>query len=381
MRKHFISIFGFGFALLLVLSVGATSRLAFSQTTGTVKGICRDIEGKPIVGATVEWVGTESGHTYTLKTDGKGAYFSLGVVPGKYNVKLSKDGKEIYHINGIPVGLEDTDQDIDLKKEQGAQAQAAGKTPEQIAAEAAQREQANKAVLTVKALNEKLTESNAAVDAGDFDKSIAILTEANAMDNTHDLIWYRLGDSYRLSASKQADAAEKEKRYEMALTDYGKAIEIKKTDTKDPDVNKKLAAYYNNEAEVYNKTHKTDDAVKSYEAAEQLDPGGAAGYNYNIGIVYMNAGRADESNAALDKAITADPNKALAYYYKGINLIGKATLKGDKMVAPEGTAEAFQKYIELEPNGPLAQTAKDMLSSIGSTVETGFGKKKAPVKK
>ena len=32
--------------------------------------------------------------------------------------------------------------------------------------------------------------------------------------------------------------------------------------------------------------------------------------------------------------------------------------------------------------GSMAQTAKDMLSSIGATVETGFGKKKAaPTKK
>jgi hypothetical protein len=59
-----------------------------------------------------------------------------------------------------------------------------------------------------------------------------------------------------------------------------------------------------------------------------------------------------------------------------VNLIGKATLKGDKMVAPEGTADAFRKYLELQPDGKLAQPAKDMLASIGATVETGYGKKK-----
>jgi hypothetical protein len=64
-----------------------------------------------------------------------------------------------------------------------------------------------------------------------------------------------------------------------------------------------------------------------------------------------------------------------------VNLIGKATLKGDKMVAPEGTAEAFKKYLELQPEGKLAQPAKDMLASIGATIETGFGTKKKPVKK
>ena len=64
-----------------------------------------------------------------------------------------------------------------------------------------------------------------------------------------------------------------------------------------------------------------------------------------------NAGKVDDAIAAFDKVIAADPTKADAYYWKGVNMIGKATLQGDKMVAPEGTAEAFQKYLELQPNG------------------------------
>ena len=88
----------------------------------------------------------------------------------------------------------------------------------------------------------------------------------------------------------------------------------------------------------------------------------------------------DDAIVAFDKAIAADPTKAMAYYWKGINMIGKATLKDDKMVAPDGTAEAFQKYMELDPTGQF-RTAKEMLASIGATVETGFGKKKKPVKK
>jgi len=96
--------------------------------------------------------------------------------------------------------------------------------------------------------------------------------------------------------------------------------------------------------------------------------------------VLTNAGKVDAAITAFDKVIAADPTRAEAYYWKGVNLIGKATLKGDKMVAPEGTAEAFKKYLELQPEGKLAQPAKDMLASIGATIETGFGKKK-PVKK
>jgi hypothetical protein len=49
--------------------------------------------------------------------------------------------------------------------------------------------------------------------------------------------------------------------------------------------------------------------------------------------------------------------------------------------APEGTAEAFQKYLELQPNGPHAEEAKQMLAALNQTIETGYGKKGAPKKK
>ena len=121
--------------------------------------------------------------------------------------------------------------------------------------------------------------------------------------------------------------------------------------------------------------------MANYNKAAQLDPAHAATYLFNEGAVLTNAGKVDDAIVAFDKVIAADPTKAEAYYWKGVNLIGKATLKGDKMVAPEGTAEAFQKYLELQPQGALAQPAKDMLASIGATVETGFGTKKKAVKK
>src|SRR5208283_278292 len=130
MRKYSI------LPLLLVLAVGLSAPLAFGQTTGTVKGACKDTDGKPIAGAEVEWVGTESGHDYKLKTNNKGEYFSLGIVPGKYNVFLRKDGKELFHLNGISVGLDETEVPFDLKKEQAAAAAGQGLTPEQAKAQA-----------------------------------------------------------------------------------------------------------------------------------------------------------------------------------------------------------------------------------------------------
>jgi tetratricopeptide (TPR) repeat protein len=378
MKKQFI------IPLLLVLVVGLCAPPVFAQAMGSVKGVCKDVEGKLITQAEVEWYGTETGRKYTLKTNNKGEYFSLGISPGKYNVKLSKDGKEIFHVNNVTVGVDEVVLDFDLKKEQTTAAQGQGMTAEQVKQIQEQQAQAAKETNTVKALNEKLNAAKTASDAGDFDTAIAVLTAASQMDSTRDLIWFRLGDAYRMAAIKQTDPAEKQKRFETAAADYQKAIDLRagsEAAKKEADNNGKIAAYYNNLAEVYSKSNKIDDAVASYNKAAELDPAHVAQYMFNTGAVLTNAGKVDDAIGAFDKVIAADPAKAEAYYWKGVNLIGKATLKGDKMIAPDGTAEAFQKYLELQPAGTFAQPAKDMLASIGATIETTFGTKKKAVKK
>lgn len=360
----------------------------FAQATASVKGVCKDVQGNPIAGAIVEWYGAETGRKYDIKTNSKGEYFSLGIAPGKYKVILLKDGQQLYNFTNVPVMLQDDANllDFDLKKEQSKQAQGAGISPEELKRRQEAAEKAAKETNTVKALNEKLAAANQASQAGDFDTAIATLTEATQMDSTRDLLWFKLADAYRGSAVKQTDPAEKSKRLDQAIPDYQKAIELKEGQPpeakKDPRYAGELAAYYNNMAEAYAKTGKTDEAVKAYTQATQIDPPHAAQYYYNEGATMTNANVTNDSKmrqaavAAFDKAIAADPNKADAYYWKGSNLIGLAVLKGDKMVAPDGTAEAFQKYLELQPTGSHAEEAKAMLASIGATIETQYGKKK-----
>ena len=374
----------FAWTLLVALVLGLCVPPIFAQATGSVKGVARNPEGQPITEGTVEWLSMETGRKYTLKLNKKGEYFSLGISPGKYKVTLfGPDGKQLFYMSGVSVGLDEVTQDLDLKKEQENQAKGVGLTPEQLKAQQEAQAKAQKENTTVKSLNEKLLAAKTASDAGDFDTAINTLNEATQIDANRDLLWFKLGDAYRQSAPKQTDSAEKQKRYQEAADAYKKAIDLKTAnpDPKDADANVKLAAYYNNLAEANAKSGKIDDAVANYNKAAQLDPARAGQYNFNIGAVLTNAGKVDDAITAFDRVIAADPSKAEAYYWKGVNMIGKATLKGDKMVAPDGTAEAFNKYLELAPTGTYAQPAKDMLASIGAAVETGFNKKKAATKK
>ena len=373
----------FAVVVLVAVVLGLWVPPVIAQTTGSVKGVCKDRNGNLISAGTVEWMSNDTGRKYTLKLNKKGEYFSLGIAPGTYKVTLyDPDGKELFHFGNVPVSLDEKSLDFDLQKEQ-AQGAKGGLSPEQLKQVQEQQAKQQKEVNTVKSLNDKLNVAQQAASSGDFDTAIATMTEATQIDATRDLLWFKLADYYRLSAPKQTDPAEKQKRFEMAAADYQKAIDLRTSGPdaqKDPEANSKLAAYYNNLAEVYAKSGKVDDAVATYTKASQLDPTHAAQYYFNQGAVMTNAGKVDDAIAAFDKVIAADPTRADAYYWKGVNMIGKATLKGDKMVAPEGTAEAFNKYLELAPTGPYAQPAKDMLTSIGAAVETGYKKPKTTKK-
>jgi len=373
--------------MLAVLAVGLCMPQAFAQGTTSIKGVCKDMDGNPYVNAVVEFTSNDSGRKYTLKTNKKGEYFSLGVAGGSYDVSLKVDGKEVYRLNKVPVSLS-TDEnviDIDLKKEQAAgQQQMSAEDKKKL--EEAQAKQAKES-MTVKSLNDKLAGARAARAAGvaaftagnlpeatkNYDQAIQIMTEASQLDATRDLVWYELGEALRGKgrATEKTDRAAAKDIYKQSADSYQKAIAIKP-----------LAPYYNNLADVDARLGNVDDAVKAYNQAAALDPAGAAGYQYNIGAVYTNAGRLDDAIGAFKSAIVADPAKADAYYQMGVNLVGKATTdKNGKVTPVPGTEEAFNKYLELQPAGPNADAAKQMLAYIGSTVETSFGKQKKGSKK
>src|SRR5579863_1303477 len=89
MKKHF-AIFVF-----VLLAVALFAPPAFSQASGTVKGVCKDAQGNPIADGIVIYANQDNGQKYTLKTNKKGEYFSLGITPGSYLVALYKNADDL----------------------------------------------------------------------------------------------------------------------------------------------------------------------------------------------------------------------------------------------------------------------------------------------
>jgi tetratricopeptide (TPR) repeat protein len=344
---------------LLALLLGVCALPVLAQST-TVKGVCTGEDGKPITDGVVEWTNLENNRKVTLKTNNKGEYFSIGLSPGKWNVTLSQGGKVVDLFNNVTLPAGDAPPiNFDLKKDMAQAMAKSGITEEQLKKQQEGQKQNEK----IKGLNAKLAEVRDLEKAGNYEQAIPILQEATTAEPNKDLLWAYLGDAYRGA-----------KKYPEAIEAYQKALAIKP----------ESGAYHNGLADAYAKSGQTDKAVAEYAAAAQFEPASASTYYFNEGAIFTNTGKVDEAITAFDKSIQADPNRAESYYWKGVNMMGKATTgKDGKFVAPPGTAELFQKYLELKPDGPLAQNAKDMLASLGASVETTFGKQKsaAPAKK
>jgi tetratricopeptide (TPR) repeat protein len=354
--------------ILLVMTAGA---LPSSAQVSPLHGKITGVDGKPLAGATIVMISNDTGRSFTAKTDERGEFVLVNVPDGLYHVTISKDGKVLYEAHGKRV-QEEKDLEIALAKEQALakEREMQTLTPEQRQKIAEQQQAAEKERENIASINDLLARAKMASDAGNLDIAASSIKQAIQIDSSKDLLWSRLGETYLSAARKASAAANPEaasEDYSQAAEAYRKAISIKPS----------AAGYHNNLGQALGKLGKTDEAITEYTAAAQLDPTNAGTYYFNLGAILTNTGKIEEANTAFDRAIAADPGHSEAYYWKGVNLLGKATLgKGGKMVAPPGTAEAFKKYLELEPTGRYASAAKEMLATIGEKFETTFTKGK-----
>jgi tetratricopeptide (TPR) repeat protein len=351
----------------------APAGAAASATTGKIHGHAQDPLYQPITDTKVEITTDGKTPLYTFTTGANGDYTGAGIKPGTYGVILygdikDKDGKtaqgildyqrEIKVVAGADVKVDfdmsreaymktlppDTQKKIlDLRKQNaGAQAQNA----------------------KIQNVNKLITDARAARQAKNYDQAIALDTQATQAKPDVGLTWYELGDS-QLAAKKYPDA----------VTSYQKALSLMATEkTPKPEV---MAAAQNNLGEALAKTGKVPDAVTAYEAAAKADPTQAGKYYSNEAIVLFKTGQGDAAGSAADKAIAADPAKPIPYYIKGWSLVQHATVdpKTSKIVLPPGCSEAYNKFLSMEPTGPLADDARSILDQSGETVHKSYRKR------
>lgn len=162
------------------------------------------------------------------------------------------------------------------------------------------------------------------------------------------------------------------KKYDDAETSFKKALELDAASKKPRPEVQGLAN--SGLGECYARSGKVPEATAAYDAAAKIDPTKAEFYYKNEAVIYSQVGNNDAQAAAADQAIQVNPNDPLPYYLKGQALISKATVdpKTQKIVLPPGCGEAYQKYLELDPNGPYSADVQGILASAGQKVSSSY---------
>jgi tetratricopeptide (TPR) repeat protein len=361
------------------------SAACFAQMT-IIEGDVKGEDGKPLKDAVIKIERKDMKGNYNTKSDKKGHYIYTGIPKGSYSISLEVAGKTV---DSYTLAMTNTAEsnviNFDMKEIMArAKASTTGGAPATLTKEQersmspedkAKYEKGMKdkaaAMAKQKELNEAFGAGKEAQDAKNWDAAITNFEKASTIDATQHVVWGRLADSYAALAKTKA-GPERDALLAKADGAYLKAIELKAD----------APEYHINYAIALANEKKIAEATVELNKAIALDPTQAGKCYYNLGAVLTNTGQTDAALEAFKKAIDADPNYADAYYQYGIALMSKVTFGADgKMIAAPGTADAFNKYLQLAPDGPNAQAAKDMLASLGATIDTGFSKKQTPKKK
>jgi len=186
-----------------------------------------------------------------------------------------------------------------------------------------------------------------------------LMKKDTEMRPTEPVLWSYLG---------QAESGLK--KYDDAETAYKKALEVDATAKKpNPAIEGMANAGL---GEIYARSGKVPEANAAYDAAAKANPTAAETYLRNQAVIFFQAGNADAQVAAAEMALKNDPNDALVYYLKGQGLVSKATVdpKTQRIVLPEGCAEAYQKYLDLAPTGPYAAEVQAILAQAGQKINS-----------
>jgi tetratricopeptide (TPR) repeat protein len=330
--------------------------------------------------------------TAVAPIDEQGNYKATGLTPGDYFAYIVQGDKLVDRVE-IKVKADDTD--LTLNDDMTRPEYIKAMTPEQQKA-LEEYKKKNAAVVNANQVIAKLNATlktvradlaAAAPNKDDVSKDVASMKEAVAAKPDTGLLWLTYGDTLLAQARHEADVdkkAGKSPATDDALTQtnndaveaYKKAVALDAAEAKPNVVG--LAADYNQLGNALTAEGKTDDAITAFDNAGKTDPAKAGIYYKNAAAVLYNAGQMDAALDAANKAIAADPNAADAYFIKGQALVTKSAVdpKTNKLTAPAGCVEAYNKFMQLAPNDPKVPQVKQVLASLGETINTSYGGKK-----
>jgi tetratricopeptide (TPR) repeat protein len=383
--KRWIHLWGIVALVLLCAGVAA------AQGNNQIEVHVLDLEGKPLPDTTVTMKSEDSGQVYTFKTDKNGKFVQLGLRAGIYDVTatatdpkippyaqkmLVKEGesgtlvinfKEIVAKYGNTEEAKKREEDADAFKHMKEHFEAGIAAMNDATALQTQLRTATGDQKT--ALQQKRT-SDCQTAATEYEAATKGVS-AKDVNNTA-TVWGNLGAAYECVG-----------RYDDAASAFQKSVDAKPGPGAYRGLSTNLANAAASSTDPAVVQSKVADAGAACDKAVALDPTSAAPCWRNVGIALYNKQHQKEAVAPLQKAAAADPKDAQTWFLLGSCLSAMIEPKEEAgkeiYIIPPGTADAYQKCIDVAPNGPYVPQCQESLKELAiysGGVETSVGKKK-----
>ena len=307
-------------AAILILISGLVLAQA-GRGTARMNGVVLDPVGKPVVGAKVTAVFTQSGgSTFETTTDKKGEFVFMGVGTGNWDVTVNAQGY-LPVTQRVPTSQLNKNPKVTIKLEKKAE---------------------GTGIVQDEATFQMLEEGNAFFKEGKYDTALLMYEDFLAKNPGAYQVNLNIGDCYREKGE-----------YDKAIENYNKLITQSATDqTLGKTLGAKgLAAI----GLCYLRQNKLTESQEYFKKSIEMAPQDE-NLPYNVAEIYFSNQQVDEAIRYFEMAIQIkpdwpDPYLRVAYAYLN---------KGDSPKA----AENLEKFIKLEPETERTAQAKSILDAI-----------------
>jgi tetratricopeptide (TPR) repeat protein len=378
----------------------AKAQAPSAEKTGKIHGHVINPTGQPQGGGTVS-LSTDGGHTllFNYPVDATGA-FSGEAKPGTYTLVYrapdTPEGKMVDSIRGVKIVADvDLAQDDDMSrqeyidamtpdekkqledlKKQNAEALKSNSLINSLNADLKVVSQDKKDIdaaqataqqtLGASATKADLTAKTDEIKTAKYTDIQSLMTKDTGLKPDEPLLWNNLG--FAQAGLKENDDA---------IATYKKSIDMESASKKPrlPVIGAAQAGL----GEIYAREDKVPDANAAYDAAAKADPSLAPLYLRNEAVIFYQDNDNAAETAAADEAIKIDPSQAILYYIKAQGLVANATVdpKTQRIILPPDCTAAYQKYLELAPDGPYANEVAGILQQAGEKISSSYKAPKA----
>jgi len=320
--KRLINLLFFAEFLLSLLLLNITPYAQEGRGMGRIFGTVVDENGKPLEGVDILIEAKDFNFKTFAKSDKKGNWAVAGLGTGVFRITASKEGFN----NTIMEVMVSQFKNPPIKivmvaiKETG---------------EPAGLDESSRALFT---------EANSLYDQGNYAGALALFQEFLERNPTLYPVRLNIGNCYR-----------EMKEYDKAISEYNSVLEkikSEKADIKGDEMAAKALASIGEIYMIQNNMEKAQDYLKK---AIDIYPNDHA-LAYNVAEIFFQAGMVDQAIEYYNLASKIKPDWSLAYLKLGFVYINKNNF--------EEAIKNFEKFLELSPNDPQAETIKNLVEQL-----------------